>query len=79
MNLKVKLKSYTLCGSGEGRGLIDSDIVFDRHGIPFIPGRRVKGLLVNIRLTAWGRNECCQTLLPRECGISNTRVLRRCV
>ena len=45
MNLTVKLKSYTLCGSGEGRGLIDSDIVFDRHGIPFIPGRRVKGLL----------------------------------
>ena len=45
MNLAVQLKSYTLCGSGEGRGLIDSDIVFDRHGIPFIPGRRVKGLL----------------------------------
>lgn len=45
MQLTIALKSYTLCGSGEGRGLIDSDVVFDRYGYPYIPGRRVKGLL----------------------------------
>lgn len=45
MKLKVKLDSYTLCGSGEGAGLIDSDVVFDAIGFPYLPGRRMKGLL----------------------------------
>ena len=45
MKLTVRLESYALCGSGEGAGLIDSDIVHDRHGIPYLPGRRLKGLL----------------------------------
>jgi len=35
-----------MLGSGSGHGsFIDSDIVFDKHGIPFFPARRLKGLL----------------------------------
>lgn len=42
----VKLLSDTLIGSGQGFGvLIDSDVVFDDSGIPYIPARRIKGLL----------------------------------
>ncbi|MBN2089192.1 hypothetical protein JW964_06250 [candidate division KSB1 bacterium] len=44
--LEIKLLSATNPGSGEGwAGLIDSDIVFDELGIPFIPARRIKGIL----------------------------------
>lgn len=45
MRLTVTLNSYALCGSGEGAGLIDSDTVHDSHGIPYLPGKRLKGLL----------------------------------
>ncbi len=42
----IQIKSPTLIGSGEGFGaLIDSDIVFDDMGIPYIPAKRVKGCL----------------------------------
>jgi len=45
MNFKLKILSYTLAGSGESEVLIDNDLVFDNLGIPYIPGRRIKGLL----------------------------------
>ncbi|MFW6172256.1 MAG: RAMP superfamily CRISPR-associated protein [Elusimicrobiota bacterium] len=44
--LKIELLSDALIGSGEGYGaIIDSDVVFDDVGIPFIPGKRIKGCL----------------------------------
>lgn len=44
--IRIQIKSPTLIGSGEGYGaLIDSDIVFDDVGIPYIPAKRVKGCL----------------------------------
>jgi CRISPR-associated protein Csx10 len=44
--LKLKLLSPCLIGSGEGFGaVIDSDIVFDEFGIPYIPAKRIKGCL----------------------------------
>ncbi len=44
--MNIKLIADALIGSGEGYGaLIDSDIVFDDIGIPYIPARRIKGLL----------------------------------
>ncbi len=45
MKIKLKTLSYALVGSGEGSVLIDADIVFDDYGFPYIPGRRIKGLL----------------------------------
>lgn len=42
----LELLSDTLIGSGEGWGAtIDTDIVFDDFGLPYIPARRVKGCL----------------------------------
>lgn len=44
--IKLELISPTLVGSGEGFGaIIDTDIVFDEVGIPFIPAKRIKGCL----------------------------------
>ncbi|MCK9280541.1 MAG: RAMP superfamily CRISPR-associated protein [Melioribacteraceae bacterium] len=44
--LKIKLLSDTMIGSGDGFGaIIDSDVVYDEVGIPYIPARRVKGCL----------------------------------
>lgn len=45
-NLNIELLSDTLIGSGEGWGAtIDSDIVFDKYGLPYIPAKRIKGCL----------------------------------
>lgn len=44
--LKLELESPLLIGSGQGWGSeIDSDIVFDNYGLPYIPARRIKGVL----------------------------------
>ena len=45
-NLIIKLKSDLCSSSGTGLGsLIDNDIVYDDYGFPFIPAKRIKGLL----------------------------------
>ncbi|MCF6147696.1 MAG: hypothetical protein E3K37_03460 [Candidatus Kuenenia sp.] len=44
--ITIKLLSDALIHSGEGFGaIIDSDIVFDDIGIPYIPAKRIKGCL----------------------------------
>ncbi len=46
--LKLELLSPALVGSGQGFGaVIDTDIVFDEVGIPFIPAKRIKGCLLD--------------------------------
>jgi len=46
--LRLELASPALIGSGEGFGaVIDTDIVFDDVGIPFVPARRIKGCLLD--------------------------------
>lgn len=44
--LTMTLLSDALPGSGEGlAGFIDTDITFDEYGIPYIPAKRIKGIL----------------------------------
>ena len=46
INFTIKLLSDTLPGSGmSGSAVIDSDVTADNYGIPFIPAKRIKGLL----------------------------------
>ncbi len=46
--MSVELITDALIGSGEGYGaIVDSDIVYDDLGIPYIPGKRMKGLLLD--------------------------------
>ena len=45
-NLEMNLLSDAIPGSGEGlAGIIDTDISYDEYGIPFIPSKRIKGIL----------------------------------
>ena len=44
--LRIELRDYWHCGSGLGRGqMLDAVCVRDAHGLPYVPGRTVKGLL----------------------------------
>lgn len=43
--LTLTVESNLLLGTGEGIGIVDTDIVFDQNGFPYFPGRRLKGLL----------------------------------
>ena len=44
--LKIELRSPLTAGSGYSfAGIIDSDICYDEYGIPFIPGKRIKGCM----------------------------------
>ncbi len=44
--LKLTLKSPAVTASGEGYGaVIDSDVVYDELGVPYIPAKRIKGCL----------------------------------
>jgi len=43
--LSIRPLSYLLVGSGEGSVLVDSDVVFHPSGFPYIPARRIKGIL----------------------------------
>lgn len=46
MQIRLTLLSDTLSGSGEGMaGVIDTDSTFDEYGFPFIPAKRIKGIL----------------------------------
>lgn len=44
--LEIEFFSSVLVGSGEGFGtFIDTDVVFDDFGIPYVPAKRIKGCL----------------------------------
>ena len=44
--MRITLKSDLCAGSGYSyAGIVDSDICYDSLGIPYIPGRRLKGCL----------------------------------
>lgn len=44
--LKITLRSDLICGSGIGWGnVVDTDVVYDDLGFPYIPARRLRGLL----------------------------------
>jgi len=46
LNMFVKTITNTCPGSGEGYGsIVDCDVVFDDMGLPYIPARRIKGVL----------------------------------
>ena len=44
--LKITLKSDLCVGSGYSyAGIVDSDICYDEVGLPYIPGKRLKGCM----------------------------------
>lgn len=46
MRIKLTLKSDAIPGSGTSlAGIIDRDIAYDKFGLPYIPAKRIKGIL----------------------------------
>jgi len=44
--LKLSLLSDAVPGNGEGlAGIIDTDICYDEYGLPYVPAKRIKGIL----------------------------------
>lgn len=57
MELIIKCLSDVCVGNGTGLGsLVDTDTCHDRNGLPYIPSRRIKGLLreAALELRDWG-------------------------
>lgn len=45
MKAQIEILSCSLIGSGEGFALVDADVIFNDQGFPYIPAKRIKGLL----------------------------------
>ncbi len=46
LRIVIETKTSTFPGSGEGYGsIVDRDVVFDDKGLPYLPARRLKGVL----------------------------------
>lgn len=79
----LETKSYLLAASGEGSALIDVDVVFHRSGFPFIPARRIKGLLKESMeevLEIQGKNnEEIEREIHRYFGIEGSDDVRGCL
>jgi CRISPR-associated protein Csx10 len=72
MQLKFTTRSYVLIGAGEGTAMIDADSIFHATGFPYIPGRRVKGLLreslVEVMEMFGEEKEAIQSMVARLFG-----------
>ena len=74
--LQIELKSDLCAGSGESLGsLIDTDICYDRYGFPYIPSKRLKGLIREsfIEYMDWSNNEKLKTIKQELFGVENSR------
>ena len=61
IRIELELLSPALVGSGGGFGaVIDQDVVFDDTGLPYIPGKRVKGCLRDAALEVRDMFECAR-------------------
>ncbi len=56
IHLEIELRSFWRIGSGRGQGALhDATILRDRDGLPYVPGRSLRGLLRDAfaKLEAW--------------------------
>lgn len=64
IDFDIILHSYWHCGSGLAAGAdVDSLVVKDRNGMPYIPGKTVKGLLRDVTeeyLSLTSQVDCCK-------------------
>ncbi len=59
--ISIEFVSDGLPGSGEGFGaVIDSDIVFDDYGLPYLPAKRIKGCLRESADQVWAMLKDCK-------------------
>jgi len=57
LDLNINFQSYWHAGTGRGSGHhLDALVIVDRHGLPYFPGKTIRGLLRDVffRLETWG-------------------------
>lgn len=67
--LKIELLSDLCAGNGKGyNSSLDTDVCQDKYGFPYIPGRRIKGILREcaLELSDWGYEIDPDTLFGKE-------------
>lgn len=74
--LRIELQSNLCASSGDGYATtIDTDIVVDRLGIPYIPARRLKGCLREAAVYIYGEEEGKgKVIVDRIFGVSGDKV-----
>ena len=69
--IKITLQSDLCNANGEGfASVIDTDIVADEYGIPFIPSRRIKGCLLDAAQTIYDDTDVNEKMLRKIFGKS---------
>lgn len=74
--LQIELKSDLCAGSGESLGsLIDTDICYDEYGFPYIPSKRLKGLIKEafIEYMDWKKDESLIKIKEELFGTEDSR------
>lgn len=74
--LQIELKSDLCAGSGESLGsLIDTDICYDEYGFPYIPSKRLKGLIKEafIEYMDWKKDESLTKIKEELFGTEDSR------
>ena len=74
--LQIELKSDLCAGSGESLGsLIDTDICYDEYGFPYIPSKRLKGLIKEafIEYMDWKKDESLIKVKEELFGTEDSR------
>jgi CRISPR-associated protein Csx10 len=67
LKIKIELMSDTLIGSGSGCGsTVDTDIIYDELGLPYIPAKRLKGLLKDSAIAVVEMLEKSRIITPVE-------------
>ena len=68
--LTIDLKSDLCASSGTGLGsLIDADVCYDEYGIPYIPAKRIKGLLKEAAMEYCDWDESATAYLDKIFGV----------
>lgn len=78
MRIRIELKSDTCFGSGEiYNSFIDSDVCYDKYGLPYLPGKRLKGCLRECakELCDWGEKISLEEIFGTAGGQSSRLVL----
>ena len=73
INYTITLHSDWHCSSGQSGGFgVDIKVIRDRHGLPFIPGRTLKGLLrnaaKNLKILEEGKSEEWELFIQNNFG-----------
>ena len=68
MQLIIRLLSdLCTCSGDTHNSLVDTDVVYDENGIPYIPAKRIKGCIREVAQEIWKRRTTKFSFFSFEC------------